>query len=76
MQVHCKMHILHNNLRELRCKSCDADPDPWMKPEFRSEVKLQCYFYILYYVDEIICIHHDPDDVLIKLKYYVPVKPS
>ena len=47
-----------------------------MKPEFRLEIELECHSYILCYVDEIICIHHDPDDVLIKLNCYVSVKPS
>ena len=28
---------------ELGCKYCDADPDLWMKPELRSEVKLEYY---------------------------------
>ena len=47
-----------------------------MKPEFRSEVKLEYYSFILCDVDDITCMHHDPEDVLIKLNCYVPVKPS
>ena len=63
-------------MRELRCKSCNADPDSWMKAKFMSEVKLKCYSYILCYLNEIIYIHHDSDDELIKLNCYVPVKLS
>ena len=58
---------------ELGCKSCDADPDQWMKPEVRSEVNKSIIHLHLY---EIICIHHDPGDVFIKLNCYMPMKPS
>ena len=60
----------------VRYKSYDTDHDSWMKLEFRSEVKVEYYSYISWYVDGIICIHHDPDDVLIKLNCYVPEKHS
>ena len=63
-------------MQELGYKSCDIDPVPWMKPEYKSEVKLEYNSHILCYVDAILCIHHDPDDVLTKLNYYVPVKPN
>ena len=63
-------------MQELGCKSCDTDPNPLIKPEFRSEVKLEFYSYILCNVDETICIHNDPDGVLIKLNCYMLVKPS
>ena len=46
-----------------------------MKAEHRLEDKLDYYSYILCYVDDILCIHHDPDDVLNKLNGYVPLKP-
>ena len=61
---------------ELGWMLCDADPDPLMKPDFRSEVKWECCSYILWYEGEIICTHYDQDDVLVKLNCYVPVKPS
>ena len=43
---------------------------------YRPEDKLQHYSYILYYVDDILCIYHDPDDVFNKLKGYVLLKPG
>ena len=48
---------LAQTMHELWWQSCDADPDPWMKPEFRSEVKLDFNSYILCNVDEFFCIH-------------------
>ena len=56
--------------------SCDADPDLWIKSEHRPEDNLEYYSYILCYVDDILCIHHDPDDVLNKLNEYVSLKPG
>ena len=60
----------------LEYQSCDADPDLWMKAEYRLDNKLEYNSYILCYVVGIICIHHDPYGVLNKLNGYVPVKPS
>ena len=60
----------------VRCKSCDADPDLWIKPEFRPEDKLNYYSYIFCYVDNILCIHYDSDNVLNKLNGYMPLKPT
>ena len=47
-------------------KSCDADTDMWVKPEFRPEDKLDYYSYISCYADDTLCIHHDPENVLNK----------
>ena len=59
---------------ELAYHFCDVDPDLWMKAEYRPEDKLEHYSYILCYVDEILCIHHDLDDVINKLNGYVSLK--
>ena len=40
------------------------------------EDKLEYYSYILCYVDDILCIHNDQDNVLNKLNGYVPLKPG
>ena len=61
---------------ELGYCSCNADSDLWRKAQYRPEDKLEYYSYILYYVDDTLCIHHDPDDVLNKLNGYVPLKPG
>ena len=63
-------------MQELVYCSRDADPDPWMKTQYKPEDKLQYYSYILCDVDHKLCIHHDPDDVLNKLNGYVSLKPG
>ena len=47
-----------------------------MKPEFRPQDKLEYYSYILCYVDNFLCIHHNPEDVLNKLNGYMLLKPD
>ena len=47
-----------------------------MKAEYRLEDKLEYYSYIFCYMDNILCMHHDPDDILNKLNEYVPFKPG
>ena len=47
-----------------------------MKADYSPEDKIQHYSYILCYVDDILCIHHDLDDVLNKLNRYVLLKPG
>ena len=75
VQVLLFWHTLHNVCRnELGYHSCDTDSDLWMKAQYRLDDKLQYYSYILGYVDDISCIHHDQDDVLNKLNGYVPLK--
>ena len=61
---------------DLGYHSCDADPDLWMKAEHRPEDKLEYFSYMLCYVNDILCIHHDPDDELNRLNGYVPIKPG
>jgi hypothetical protein len=39
--------------------SCKADPDLWLKAVTRPEDNVHYYAYILCYVDDILCIHHD-----------------
>ena len=63
MQVPLLRHILHSVCRSW-CESCDEDHDLWIKPEYRPEEKLEYYSYIFCFVDDILCIHHDPDIVL------------
>ncbi len=42
--------------------SCKADPDLWYMAETRPDDNY--YAYILYYVDNILCVNHDPMTVL------------
>ena len=51
-------------MQELGYHSCNADPDLWMKAWYRLTDKWQYNLYMLCYVDDILCIHYYPDDVL------------
>ena len=61
VQLLCLGHILHN-VCESWGTTHDANPNLWIKPETRPEDKLEYYSYTLYYMDDILCIHHNPDD--------------
>jgi hypothetical protein len=56
--------------------SCKADPDLWYKAETRPVDNFRYYAQILNYVDNILCIHHDPMTVLNLIDGYMPLKPS
>ena len=45
-----------------------------MEAEYRLHDKLEYYSDIFYYVDDILCMHHDPHNVLNKLNLSVPLK--
>jgi hypothetical protein len=42
----------------------------------RPEDNVRYYAYILCYVDDILCIHHDPMSVMYKINGYLPLKPN
>jgi hypothetical protein len=56
--------------------SCKADTDLWLKAVTRSEDNVCYYAYILCYVDDILCIHHDPMTVMSEINKYLPLKPN
>ena len=56
--------------------SCKADPDLWFKAETRPDDSVLYYAYILCYVDDILCIHHDALSVLTEIDKYMPLKPT
>jgi hypothetical protein len=62
-------------MRQMGYTSCKADPNLWYKAETRPDDNLRYYAYILYYVDDILCIHHDPMYVLNSINGYMPLKP-
>jgi hypothetical protein len=63
-------------MRQMSYTSCKADPDLWYKAETRPDDNFRYYAYILCYVDNILCIHHDPMSVLNLINGYMPLKPS
>ncbi len=63
-------------MRQTGYTSCKADPDLWLKAVTRPEDNVRYYPYILCYVDNILCIHHDPKSVMGEINKYLPLKPS
>jgi len=63
-------------MRQMGYTSCKADPDLWYKAETRPSDNFRYYAYILCYVDDILCVHHDPMSVLNLINGYMPLKPS
>jgi hypothetical protein len=53
---------------------CRANRDIWMKAETRPDDGVLYWAYILIYVDDILCVHHDPGSPLAKLDEYVKMK--
>jgi hypothetical protein len=56
--------------------SCKADPNLWLKAKTRPDNNVHYYTNILCYVDDILCIHHDPTSVMDEINDYLPLKPS
>ncbi len=63
-------------MHQMRYKSCKANPDLWLKAVPRPEDNVHYYAYILCYVDNILCIHHDPMSVMGEINKNLPLKPS
>jgi hypothetical protein len=63
-------------MRQMGYTSCKADPDLWYKYETRPADNFRYYAYILYYVDDILSIHHNPMSVLNLINGYMSLKPS
>ena len=63
-------------MNALGYQSCKADSDLWMKPEARPQKTFECDSYILYHVDDIFFIHHNPGNLLNKLNGNIPLKPG
>jgi hypothetical protein len=63
-------------MQQMEYTSCKADPDLWLKAVTRPEDNVHYYAHILCYVDDILCIHHDPMSVMKEINGYLPLKPS
>jgi len=63
-------------MRQMGYEPCKADPDLWMKPVVRPEDGVKYYAYILLYVDDCLCIHHDAVAALQELDKYFQMKPG
>jgi acyl-CoA thioesterase len=50
-----------------------AERDLWIKAETRPDDGVLYWAYILIYVDDILCVHHDPGAPLAKLDEYFKI---
>ena len=57
-------------------KPYKADTDLWLKPEIKPEDGVQYYLYLLCYVDDILYIHHNANDMLEWLHQFFPHVPK
>ncbi len=69
------MHLA-SFMHQMGYTSCKTDPDLWYKAETRPADNFRYYAYILCYVDDILCVHHDPMSVLNLINGHMPLKPS
>jgi hypothetical protein len=57
-------------------KPCLSDRYLWMKEEARPDDGVKYWAYILIYVDNILCVHHDPGTSLAHIDKYFKMKPG
>jgi hypothetical protein len=61
-------------MKNLGWNPCLANRELWMKAETRPDYGVLYWAYILIYVDDILCVHHDPGAPLSKLDEYFKMK--
>ena len=61
-------------MKTLGYQSCLGDQDLWWKPEIRPSDDHRYYSYILLYVGDSLCIHHDGKSTLESLDRYFQLK--
>ena len=61
-------------MRTLGYKPCKADGDLWYKPETRPDDGHAYYSYVLLYVDDCLCIHHDAVGAIKKIDKFFKMK--
>jgi hypothetical protein len=61
-------------MNHLGWNPCRADRDLWMKAETRPDDGVLYWAYIQIYVDDILCVHHDPGAPLEQLDEYFKMK--
>ena len=52
--------FLAEKLDEMQYKPTQADPDVWIRPAVKQDGE-EYYEYVLVYVDDILCMSHQPD---------------
>ena len=59
--------MLAQTLRYLGYVSSKADPDVWLKFETKPD-GTEYYSYFLVYVNDVLYLHHDPDNFMNRLE--------
>jgi hypothetical protein len=57
-------------------KPCLAEQNLWMKEETHPDDDVKYWAYILIYVNNILCVHHDPGMSLAQIDKYFKMKPG
>jgi hypothetical protein len=70
------MNHLASCMDHLKWKPCLADRDLWMKEETRPDDGVKYWAYILIYIDDILCVHHDSGTPLAQIDKYFKMKPG
>jgi hypothetical protein len=68
------MNHLYECMKHLGWISCRADRDLWMKAETHPDGGFLYGAYILIYVNDILCVHHEHGAPLAKLDEYFKMK--
>jgi hypothetical protein len=61
-------------MRQMGYTSCKADPGLWYKAETRPDDNFGYYAFILCYNENILCVNHDPMNVINLINGYTPLK--
>jgi hypothetical protein len=76
--LHSAGAAFRNHLTEcmihLGWEPCRADRDLWMQADTCPNDGVRYWAYILIYIDDILCVHHDPGTPLAKLDEYFKMK--
>ena len=67
---------LANCMTHLGSTPCLADPDLWMRAEVRPSDGVSYYPHMLLYVDDVLVVHHNATDVMLRLDKYFKMKPG
>ena len=68
-------NILADRIHNSGFLTCPADLYLWMKPIVRPKVGFVYYAYVLIYVEDVVVIHHNAENVLRKIYKYFKLKP-
>jgi hypothetical protein len=63
-------------MREMGYQSSKADPEVWLKGETRPGDGFKYYSYVLCYVDDVLCIHHNAMEQICAIDKRFPLKKT